>query len=55
MQCYLVKEIYEDHGDILFVILKCISFIFGTNILLLAFPILAIWVKLYSIFEEPFH
>ena len=45
MQCYLVKEIYEDHGDILFIILKSISFIFGTNILLLTFPILAIWVK----------
>ena len=45
MQCYLVKEIYEDNDDILFIILKSIPFIFGTKILFLTFPILATWVK----------
>ena len=45
MQCYLVKEIYEDNGDILFIILKSIPFIFGTKILFLTFPILATRVK----------
>ena len=45
MQCYLVKEIYEDNGDILFIIFKSIPFIFGTSILFLTFPLLAIWVK----------